>query len=429
MRSVRCKLNFKEEMPWHLRPAGYVSGLCRRFPRTDFVLRKATDPDIEIDPKNLLALTVAGFEDGEEIMLEVTGVCEVLASEFFKVVWENLSNYSADQVASKARLARLVDETFARIDDPDLRTVSDSATAFTPVPKARHEEARSVATINDRLHNLTLPMVPLIAQFFETRLELSFEVPSEGIFAFEMGPTNDYTLDKDILDLQVEVGTRITIRTWGISRFKANEAVNSILQSLWQCDDWLRRRARGFETENTILDLLEFATHVGRSQSAEYGYVQNPFISNLLSNQHVLIRNGNFSKEDALAQLAAPHARIHGLEMAAIVSRVADAERKLPVILREGFAIAHGAMERNPRLAITFGVFRDGVCWNAKGEKVLLVAMVLCAEDTYGTWRDYLKKFAMVFRSKPDLQDRLIGAETSDAFLRELRAAEVALIE
>jgi len=382
----------------------------------------------EVDPKQLIPLTVAKFRDGEEIILEVTGSCEVLASEFFKVVWENLGNYSEDVAASKARLNQLVDETFGKIDDPDINTGTEVPIDFSVAPQKTQEEARSVATINDRLHNLTLPMIPLIARYFQTRLELSFEVPTAGIFPFEMGPTNDYTLHEDILDLKIEVGTRITVRTWGINRFKANDGVRAVLQSLWQCDEWLRRRERGFESDKTIQELLEFAAHMGASQSADYGYVQNPFISNLLTTQHILVRTGTFSKEEALSQLAAPHARMHGLDIAAILNRVLEAERKQPVVLREGFAIAHAAMHRNPRLAITFGIFPSGVLWQEPGEKVHLVAMILCAEDTYGTWRDYLKKFAKLFRSRPDLQNRLISASGPDQFLSELRDAETSLI-
>jgi mannitol/fructose-specific phosphotransferase system IIA component (Ntr-type) len=106
-----------------------------------------------------------------------------------------------------------------------------------------------------------------------------------------------------------------------------------------------------------------------------------------------------------------------------------EAEQKQPVVLREGFAIAHATMDRNPRLAITFGIFPSGVMWKESGERVNLIAMVLCAEDTYGTWRDYLKKFAIVFRARPELQGRLIASKSADEFLRELREAETSLIK
>ncbi len=437
MKQLRCTLNYKEPVTWHLRPASYITGLCKLFPKTSFLLYRVcpqepepVDPSDAVDPKSIMELVVAGFEDGDEVIVQVSGSCEIMASEFFRVAWENLGNYSHDIVESKVRLAQLIDETFARIEDPDVEDIAadPGGGALTNIRDKPQEECRAVATINDRLHNLSLPMIPLLAKYFDCRVELSFQVPSLGIFAFDMSPANNYTLQKEILDLQIEVGTSVTIRTWGLNRFKASDGVKSVLQSLWQCDEWLRRRAKGFESDSTIGELLEFAEQVVRSQSPEYGYVQNPFISNLLTGQHVFVNRGSFSKEDVLGQLAARHARMHGLELSSILGRVKEAEEKQPVVLREGFAIAHGATHRNPRLSITFGVYRDGVVWKDSGDIVNLVAMVIFAEDTYGTWRDYLRKFAMVFRSDPELQGQLVAAEDADQFLRIFRAAETSVL-
>jgi hypothetical protein len=50
------------------------------------------------------------------------------------------------------------------------------------------------------------------------------------------------------------------------------------------------------------------------------------------------------SKQETLGQLAAMHARIHGLQISSILERVKTVE------LRDGFAIAHGPMERTPRI-------------------------------------------------------------------------------
>lgn len=120
---------------------------------------------------------------------------------------------------------------------------------------------------------------------------------------------------------------------------------------------------------------------------------------------------------------------MNGLELSLVLDRLNDAERREPVVLREGFAIAHGAMDRTPRISIAFGVYPKAVIWNDSGKKVRLVAMVIFAKDTYGTWRDYLRKMAMLFRTTPGLQEKLVGSKSSEGFLAVLRKAEASMLK
>src|SRR5262249_53988007 len=159
-------------------------------------------------PKNIMELVSGYFEHGEVITLEVSGQFEVMASEFFKVAWEHLGAYSDDVKASRTRLIKLIDDTYSRIYDPDLDEVEQNIIA---IPRGRpkaEEECRCVAIINDRLHNLSLPMIPLIAKHFGCRVQICFEVPEKGIFSFSMEPANNYELDQSILELDISVGTR-----------------------------------------------------------------------------------------------------------------------------------------------------------------------------------------------------------------------------
>src|SRR5689334_1364479 len=102
MRTVQCKLNCKHGL--HARPAAFVAGLCSGrpggwspFPQTEFrILRSPNKDPLEVDPKSIIELMSAVFEHGEEVTLEVKGNCELMASEFFKVVWENLADYADD---------------------------------------------------------------------------------------------------------------------------------------------------------------------------------------------------------------------------------------------------------------------------------------------------------------------------------------------
>jgi mannitol/fructose-specific phosphotransferase system IIA component (Ntr-type) len=378
------------------------------------------------------------FKDGEEVTVTVNGKYEIMASEFFKLAWENLGNLGnnlkgADgDKTEKARLAALIDEAYIKIEEPDLADLG----AFAPHgddTKVK-PECRSVATINDRLHDLTLPMLPHIARHFRCKLQIAFEVPLDGVFwfAFEPDGSSDSAmrvLDR-ILELPVEVGTKITILTDGPERFKANEAVKDVLKNLWQCDCWLRAKGKDLENAETISELLTFAEKTGAAQSHEYGFIQNPFISNLLTSQHVIVNPSaaEFSKADLLNQLSAPHVSLHQLEHSLVLDRVLDTEKREPIVLRDGFAIAHAAMDRTPRILITFGTYPKGVVWDTTGRIVRLVCLVLFAKDTYGTWRDYLKKLAIVFRTVPSLQERLIGSQNSAEFRDVLREAEMTMI-
>src|SRR3989442_9146840 len=295
MKTLRCKLNCKHGL--HARPSAFIAGLCKcqpggwpMFPQTEFrIIRGPKKDPLEVNPKSIIELMSAGFEQGEEVILEVRGKCEIMASEFFKVAWENLANYADEGQAGKTRMAKLIDETFSRIRDPDIMAPSGH---YMPILRGvrtpRGEECRGIATINDRLHDLSLPMIPLIAKHFGSSLEIAFQAPEQGIFSFTMAAQNGFELDLSILDLDIQVGTSITVRTWGPNRANANEAVRAVLQNLWQCDDWVRnQKGADLTSEDTIRHLLEFVECIEKQQSSGFGSIQNPSIRNLLAQNQV----------------------------------------------------------------------------------------------------------------------------------------------
>jgi phosphotransferase system HPr-like phosphotransfer protein len=373
MEKIKCRLNcvdrFKEGI--HLRPASFVAGLCNRFPNTEFRVFKVTDENVDlsaaVNPKSVINLTNSSFKHNEEVFLEVKGKCEKMAATFFRVAWENLGDYADDVPNGKLRLSKLIDEAFLTVDDPDAHG-GFSAAAVSGASR-EDNECRSVAIINDRLHDLTLPILPLVVKYFNCGAQIAFEVIESGIYSFAMGPENNYELDLKILELSVEVGTRITILTTGANRFRANDSIRCILENLWQCDEWLRRKHSGLESEKTVAELVNFASKRSRNAMPEFGYIQNPLISNLLSEQHMLVnpKGALLTKEDALSQLTAPHARMYGLDFSAVLAQVQKKEQAAPVILREGFAIAHGVMDKAPRISLTFGVYPSGVVWDDQG--------------------------------------------------------------
>ncbi|MEP6669005.1 MAG: TIR domain-containing protein [Chthoniobacter sp.] len=423
---VRCKLNCRDAYSnmLHLRPASYIVGLCAKFPRTEFrIIRHQRSPSEEVNPTSIADLTIACFEHGEDVTVEVTGKCRSMAAQFFKVAWENLDNYANDPVSNKARLTKLIDEAFGEIDEPD---IEDFGSGISPeIEQTTSDDCcRSVATINDRLHNLSLPMIPLIARYFKCRTHVAFDDRDHGIYLFEMEAENGFALDTRIMNLVIEVGTRITVLTWGPNRFKANDSIKTVLEYLWECDAWLRERRLHLESDATIRDLIEYA-HARRLEGSEFGYVQNPFLSNLLTPKHVFVNLAGsvFSKEEVLRQLAAPHVGLNGVELFSLLNTMRD------LVIREGLALAHAAMENGPRISITFGVYPSGVVWSDSGQSISLVAMVVFAKDTYKTWLDFMRKMAIVFRQNPTLLEQLTWSRNSEEFLLKLRQAETSMIK
>ncbi len=433
-RKIRCRLNCIESCNdvLHNRPSAFIVSLCNRFPRTEFRIYRESRPAESYNAKSLIDLIFGCFKHGETVTLEVTGQFEAMAAIFFKTAWENLEGYSDRTKEVKKRITELIDQACNRLYDQDLEEVEQRVLFATKRDLAKTpDEHRAVAIINDRLHDVSLPMIPFIARYFCCDLQISFDLPDQGIFCFDIHHRNNYELDRRILDLEIGVGTRITIVTSGQNAGNACLAIKDVLESLWQCDQWLRRRGRSADLMASVPELLEFARENAKYQDAQYGYVRNPFVSSLLTSRHIFINASRaiISKEEVLNQLAGPHAEQHGLQSSEILEHVQKAEDRQTVVPRPGFAVAHGALDRGPRISITFGVYPDGIIWNPDDDPVKLVAMVICAQDTYRTWRDYMKRFALLFRSNVRLQQQLIASENSEMFLSLLRNAEISLVK
>jgi len=372
------------------------------------------------------------FHDGEEVLVEMDGEGEALAAQFFRITLENLEGYSDDPPKVHARLRKLIDEAFQRSMKAELITPGSAVLAMSSASTEAGpaEACRGVVAINDRLHNLSLPVLPFVAKHFGVGLEILFDLPEQGIFRFEMNESNQFQLNLDILALPVEIGTRITVLTTGAKRFAANMAVTNVLQNLWQCDEWIRNQAKGLESSAVINDLLAFAETLQQQRSPEYTSVQNPYISNLVPFHHVFVNDekSDFSKDEMFIQLAAPHVLRYRLESQVIVQRIKDADAKEQVLLRPGFALAHGTVERAPRISISFGLYPKGITWDAQERIVKLVCLVVVAKDAYGTWRDCLRKLGILFRTHPGLQEQLLASESSRAFCSALQAAETSMM-
>jgi len=374
---------------------------------------------------------LASFRHGDIVRLEVSGKLEVMASSFLKVVLENMDGFADDPDGTKGRVCALIDDLYSRLYDPDLDDleIPPFASSGIKTPSAEQEH-RSFAVINDRLHDVSLPMIPLIVKYFACKLHIGFELPDKGVFFFTTGLENNYTIDSRIVELDIPVGIRMTIIGIGPRGKEAGIAVRNVLQNLWQCDQWLRSRAGGWNSETGVSDLMKYAREMERNSSAAYDYVRNPLICTLIT-QSISVNSSDrqFSKREGLEQLARSHALVYDLQIAEVLKRVEEVENKQVIVPRPGFAIAHAAMDRSPRIAISFGVYPSGITWSHDYNSIKLVAMVLYARDTFRTWADYRRKFGILFRSVPNLQRRLVESQTSADFIDTLRAAEFSLVK
>lgn len=431
---VTCRLSCLEKISntLHGRNISFLIGLCDKFLDAEFRLSKYDHDsglwEEPVDMRNFMAMMRGAFRDGDRLTLEVSGKLQVTGAAYLKTALENLDGYSDDPESTKAKIVRVNDEVNKHLYDPDVADLNDALVRREDSIIA-DPEFRSVAVINDRLHDVSLPMIPLLAKHFGCELQISFELPDKGIFVFNMGSQNCYNLERRILDLDIPVGTRVTVVTSGKEAEDANSAVKNVLQSLWQCDHWIRGRPKHWDTEPDTYGLIKYAREMGQHFNPAYGHVQNPFISNLVTQSVFVNEPGQqFSKHSALEQLAGPHARLYDLAVGEILKCVSEVERTQTVVPRPGFAIAHAAMARSPRISISFGTYPNGIMWSEGDGKVYLVAMVICAHDTYKTWRDYLRRFSILFRSAPNLQKQLLATRKSSEFVKVLRAAEISLV-
>lgn len=429
--TFRCRVNClgKDNDCIHSTNGAYIVQLCKSFPNTDFKIynNESGDP---VDPLSIIALMTADIHHGDEVQVVVSGEMEVVAAECLRITLENIADYSDNISAGRLRLRGLLDAIFSRIYDPDVADAQDLVKSFIKNTRdSSKEEYRLVAVVNDRLHDVSLPMIPLIAKHFDCSLCICFELPNSGIHSFHMTSSNGFALDDGILELDIGVGTRITVIARGSRKEAAARAVADVLQNLWQCDVWFRRKYKGGDAEALISELISYAREIGRTGKTQYDYVRRPFITHLLFPKHVFINAAGtpFSKDLVVQQLAQPHAELHKISLDSIIDCVKETESKISVPMRPGFALLHAAMDWGPRISISFGVYPEGVFWETGMSPAKLVAMFVCAKDTHRTWRDYLKRLAVLFRTNHGLFVDLISAASPDRFRSILREAEVSL--
>jgi mannitol/fructose-specific phosphotransferase system IIA component (Ntr-type)/phosphotransferase system HPr-like phosphotransfer protein len=379
---------------------------------------------------SIYSFMVAEFKDGEELVLEVDGGDEDLASDIFRLALQNLRD--PEQATAETAAVdndRVESHLIATVDAAFLRMVGEDFDAYKDVAIAPAENASSVkefAYLNDRLHNLTVPMLPTIARFYNCVIELRFETKS-GVHVCKLEPTSDELIVREILLAAPEAGTRITIIASGEKRKEACATMQSVLNNLRQCDQWLRHRKVNLDRDMVVAALIAYAGSLAQLPKHAATNPYSPEISNLLSEDRVIVYlpSSSLSKEEVLHQLVALLSTHYTMLVEDdLLASVWARERQEPVILRDGLAVPHASIQHGPRIAMAMAVVPKGVQWDVSKPKVRIIILFIFADDTHQTYLEHVGQLAAVFKGNEMLQETLVCGRNAREIVRLFRESE-----
>ena len=431
MKRTRVKIQCHRTI--HARPAAFLLDLRRdSFPKTKVrMFRVGASESEAVRFDSIISFMVAEIKDGEEVILEVDGGDEKLASDIFRFVLQNMKDPEQTTLPTEdvnfdgveKHLKNAVDKAF-------LSMTGEDSGAYEDVPIAPRESVSSVrefAYLNDRLHNLTVPMLPTIARFYNCAIELRFETKKSGIEVCPLEPTSDELVVRDILRAAPDAGTRITIIASGEQREKACTTMQSVLNNLRQCDQWLRHRKGNLDTDQVVAALIAYA---GRLAQLPKNAATNPYcpeISNLLSEDRVIVYlpSSSLSKEEVLHQLVALLSTHYTMLVEDdLLASVWARERQEPVILDDILAVPHASIQHGPRIAMAMAIVPKGVQWDVSKPKVRIIILFIFADDTHQTYLEHVGQLATVFKNNEMLQETLVCARNSREVVRLFRENE-----
>jgi hypothetical protein len=150
----------------------------KHFPETKIRFLKETSPKLVVAELEILSLMTAGFCDGDAVTVEAEGLTEVLAVEIFRVAWRILKTLirlilPLNLLITKRLAARL----FASVDEAFPQFAEQCLEPAYPGESGGDDdvECQVLAYLNDRLHNLTVPVLPALAGYFNCGIELRFD--------------------------------------------------------------------------------------------------------------------------------------------------------------------------------------------------------------------------------------------------------------
>ncbi len=149
-------------------------------------------------------------------------------------------------------------------------------------------------------------------------------------------------------------------------------------------------------------------------------------LTELLPPEHVKIPLASADKAGLIDELATFLARVSGVpeEAEAIREAVLEREKVLSTGIGGGVAIPHGKTGRVEGLVLVAGTTRDPVDFEALDDRpVRLLMMLVGPESAASLHVKVLSRIGRLMR-REELRDRLIAAETPEAFLSVIRRAE-----
>lgn len=149
-------------------------------------------------------------------------------------------------------------------------------------------------------------------------------------------------------------------------------------------------------------------------------------LTELLTPDHVKIPLVSADKPGLIDELASFLASVSGApeEAEAIREAVLEREKVLSTGIGGGVAIPHGKSGRVDRLVLVAGTTRAPVDFEALDDRpVRLVMMLVGPESAAALHVKVLSRISRLLR-RDDLRERLIAAESPEAFLEVIRSAE-----
>jgi mannitol/fructose-specific phosphotransferase system IIA component (Ntr-type) len=148
-------------------------------------------------------------------------------------------------------------------------------------------------------------------------------------------------------------------------------------------------------------------------------------LSDLLSSVRVKVPLEATTKEAALRELVAVLADDQAIANSDDVLRVVrDRERILSTGIGHGVALPHGKSDACPDLSIAAGVTREPIEFDALDQApVQLIFLLVGPESAAGPHIKALSRISRLVR-QPELRQRLMAVQDSQAFLDILREAE-----
>ena len=426
----------------HFRPLALLAQVCHMFPDTELrLVRQETEiavPANRVNPKELLAMALAAFVNGETIVIEANGGSEALAGSCLRAVLEKMntifSQYKPNlpETTAKSRLyAVLVEAVGPFRGDPAAEVILVRAKSLLlgatdsahPPDNTTHAET---IRLGARLHQAVIDILPSIAEHFRSPLVLSVQDEHQsGESHFDLS-TMHGAQEYEILAAAPPPGARVVIRTAGDQAGPCAEVVAFVLRQLPAVDDWIRSHEHIETRSQLIAELLGFIQEatVDMEVVNQVPLPDKAVLHDLLDSGNVIVCDQEVSKVAALQTLVDRHAARIGVDATLILDSMNWHMHHFPCC-KGGIALPHARINGGPVISCSMGVFANGIPWSPD-ETARLVLLFVAPVDAPNTYLAYLAQAARVFRDEEALL-ALLRSRQPHELVHNMRLHEIRL--